>query len=76
MTQPAADFFGDRGFSQPPIYRTDLDRGTPVGALSPEPRRHSWRTLPYSTDDFGGVMLLAGPETAAPEVTLHLNATG
>ncbi|MCY3896578.1 MAG: family 10 glycosylhydrolase [Chloroflexi bacterium] len=76
MTRPAADFFADRGFSQPPIYLTDLDRCTPAGALSPAPRRHTWRTLPYSTDAFSGVMLLAGPETAAPDVTFRLNATG
>ena len=76
MTQSAADFFGDRGFSQPPIYLTELDRCTPVGSLSPVPRRHSWRALPYSTDAFSGVMLLAGPETAAPDVTFRLNATG
>ena len=76
MTRPAADFFADRGFSQPPIYLTDLDRCTLAGALSPAPRSHTWRTLPYSTDAFGGVLLLAGPETAPPEITLHLNSTG
>ena len=76
MTQPAADFFGDRGFSQPPIYLTNLDRCTPADALTPVPRRHAWRTLPYSTNEFSGVMLLAGPETAARAITCQLNATG
>ena len=71
-----SDFLADRGFSQPPIYRTDLDRCTPMDALSPEPRRHTWRTLPYSSDAFCGVMLLAGPETAAPPITYPLNVNG
>lgn len=73
---PAPDYIADRGFSQPPIYLTDLDRCTPAGALSTEPRRHAWRTLPYSTGAFNGVMLLAGPETAAPPVTYPLNVRG
>ncbi len=76
MTGQAPDFIADRGFSQPPIYLTDLDRCTPSSALSSEPRRHTWRTLPYSTRAFSGVMLLAGPETAAPSVTYPMNANG
>ena len=76
MTEPTLDFIADRGFSQPPIYRTDLDRCTPTDALSPQPRRRSWRTLPYATDGFNGAMLLAGPETAAPPITYPLNAKG
>ena len=76
MIRPTPDFIADRAFSQPPIYLTDLDRCTPSSALTPESRRHTWRTLPYSTDAFSGVMLLAGPETAAPSVTYPLNADG
>ena len=76
MTEPTLDLIADRGFSQPPIYRTDLDRCTPTDALSPQPRRQSWRTLPYATSDFAGVMLLAGPETAAPPITYTLDADG
>ncbi|MDE2901480.1 MAG: family 10 glycosylhydrolase [Chloroflexota bacterium] len=74
--KPAPDGLGDRAFSRPPIYRTDLDLCTPASALSPDPRRRAWRTLPYSTDAFNGVMLLAGPETAAPTITYPLNAKG
>ncbi len=73
---PAPDYIADRSFSQPPIYLTDLDRCTPASALSPEPRRQTWRTLPYSTGVFSGVMLLAGPETAAPPITYPLNVQG
>ena len=76
MTEPVLDFTTDRGFSQPPIYLTDLDRCTPTDSLSPQPRRHSWRTLPYATRDLRGVMLLAGPETAAPPITYPLHAEG
>ncbi len=72
----APDFIADRGFSQPPIYRTDLDRCIPTSALSPEPRRHAWRTLPFTTNALSGVMLLAGPGTAAPPITFPLNAEG
>ena len=73
---PAPDYIADHGFSQPPVYLTDLDRCTPASVLSPEPRRHAWRMLPYSTAAFSGVMLLAGPETAAPPIVYPLNATG
>ena len=32
--------------------------------------------MPYETEQFAGTMLLAGPETAAPDVTYPLNADG
>ncbi len=70
------DRIGDSWLSQQPHYRTDLDRCTPGDALAAEPRLRRWRTLPYETDALSGVMLLAGPETAAPTITYPLNVRG
>ena len=70
------DFIGDRGYAANPIYVSDLDKCLPASALSTEPRWRKWRTLEYETDRFSGVMLLAGPETAAPEVTYPLAVSG
>ena len=66
----------DRGFSAEPVYLTDLDRCEPASALSSDPRLGHWRTLAYETETLSGVMLMAGTETAAPEVTYPLKATG
>ena len=70
------DFIADRGYAANPIYVSDLDKCQPAGALSTEPRSRKWRTLEYETDRFSGVMLMAGPETAAPEVTYPLDVSG
>ena len=59
-----------------PIYLTDMDRCCPSSALSPEPRRGHWRTLDYETDTLSGVMLAAGPETVAPEVSYSPGVSG
>ena len=66
----------DRVFSSEPTYLTDLDLCQPQNALSPDPAPRRWRTLEYTTDEMSGVMLMAGPETAAPEVRYPLNARG
>ena len=70
------DFIGDRGFAGEPVYISDLDKCQPASALSAEPRFRKWRTLEYETDRFSGVMLMAGPETAAPEVKYTLDVSG
>ena len=45
-------------------------------AVSYEATPRRWRALAYDTEQFSGVMLLAGPETAAPEVRYPLGASG
>ena len=66
----------DRGFSSEPVYLTDLSKSEPASALSSEPKPGHWRTMAYQTDDLSGVMLMAGNETAAPEITYPLEASG
>ena len=51
-----------------PIYLTDLSRCEPGSALSRKARRNHWMLLDYQTDAHKGVMLVAGHNTAAPEV--------
>lgn len=68
--------YSDSWLSGEPIYLADLNNCLPPEALSPLPVHERWRMLEYDTEDFSGVMLLAGPETAAPEVTYHLEVTG
>ena len=70
------DFISDRGFASPPIYRTDLSSCLPASALAPRAAPHKWRTMDYAAGDLAGVMLLAGPETAAPPVTYPLGLRG
>ena len=70
------DFIADRGYAADPVYVSDLDRCRPASALSTEPKWRKWRTLEYETETVSGVMLMAGPETAAPEVTYPLELSG
>ena len=70
------DFISDRGFTSEPIYRTDLDSCLPVESISRTPKLRHWRALEYATGSFSGVMLLAGPETAAPVITYPLGVQG
>ena len=56
-----------------PLYRADLDRCLPASALSREGRLFGWRMIDYETAHFKGVMLRAGPETAAAAVEYPLN---
>ena len=72
----AAELYSDNWLSGEPIYLADMDRCLPSDALTSFPVPGRWRTLEYETDDFSGVMLLGGPETAAPEITYPLNVSG
>ena len=65
----AIEFYADTWLSGEPIYLTDMDRCQPASALHPEPGPGLWRTLEYEMDALSGVMIMAGPETAAPDVT-------
>ena len=76
MSASRIDRFTDRWPAAPPVYLTNLDKCRPAEALSREARRGHWRTLAYETDGSSGVMLIAGPETAAPEITYPLQASG
>ena len=66
----------DRGFAAEPIYMSDMDRCRPGSALSPDAMRGRWRMLDYETDTLSGVMLMAGSETDAPEITYALRVSG
>ena len=59
-----------------PIYITDLGLCQPQLALSSEKRKYHWQVVPYETGSFDGNMLIAGPETEAPPVTLPLGVSG
>jgi len=58
------------------IYLSDFSRCLPASALSRKPKRRHWRLLDYETEQFRGVMLVAGQNTAAPEVTLPISQKG
>ena len=58
------------------IYLSDFSHCRPASALSRTPKRHRWRLLDYMSDKAEGVMLVAGHNTAAPEITLPLNRKG
>ena len=70
------DYIADRGFAAEPVYVADLDQCTPAGALSRESKRGHWKMYDYETHGFNGVVLMAGPETEAPDITYPLNVTG
>jgi uncharacterized lipoprotein YddW (UPF0748 family) len=76
MTVKVTEHLADRGFAAEPIYLTDLDSCQPASALSGVPESGHWRTLRYTTDTLSGTMILAGPETVAPEVTYPLQVSG
>ncbi len=59
-----------------PVYLSDLSRCEPGGVLSRKPRRNHWRLLDYETEAFEGVMLVAGRNTAAPEIRLPVAQKG
>lgn len=59
-----------------PIYLTDLDRCQPASGLTRKPKRHHWRMLDFEAEHARGVMLVAGQNTAAPEIRYALNRKG
>jgi hypothetical protein len=59
-----------------PIYLTDMARCEPHSALSQKARRNHWMLLDYQTDEHKGVMLVAGHNSAAPEVRYPLVQKG
>ena len=71
-----ADHIADKELTAQPIYLSDMDRCQPPDALSSEPRHGHWRKMEYEAEDFSGVMLMAGPETAAPDISYPLDVSG
>ena len=76
MTKTGTENLGDTSLAAEPIYLSDLDACRPATSFSPDTRRGYWRPLRYETDELSGVMLVAGTETAAPEVTYPLRLSG
>ena len=70
------DNIADRGLSAGPVYLSDLDRCRPSDALSRESEPRRWRMYDYEVATFAGVMLMAGPETEAPDITYPLEVNG
>ena len=62
--------------ANPPTYFADLDRCLPQSALSRTATRYCWRLFDFETDRFQGVMLFAGEETEAAEVSYPLDVQG
>lgn len=59
-----------------PIYLADMSKCLPESALTKKPQRGRWRLLPYETETFSGVMLVAGRNTGAPEIRYPLSQKG
>jgi hypothetical protein len=58
------------------LYLADLGACRPASALSRKPRRNHWRLVDFTTEKLAGVMLVAGHNTAAPEIRLPLGRSG
>ena len=76
VIQMDATSFGDQGFSSEPVYLADLGRCRPQEALTQRAKRGCWRVLDYDAESVSGAMLMAGPETAAQQVTYPLGLRG
>ena len=59
-----------------PIYLMNLDACRPQSALSTKAERHRWRLLKFECDVGQGTMLVAGQNTAAPEISYPLDRSG
>jgi hypothetical protein len=53
-----------------------MSKCLPRSVLTEKPKRGHWRLLPYETETFPGVMVVAGRNTAAPEVRYPLPQKG
>ena len=76
MTTDTAEMFADKWLSAEPVYLTDMGRCEPAEAASGWAVFKKWRKLEYEAQGLSGVMLLAGPEQAAPEIRYDLGASG
>ena len=76
MTLNTIDRLGDRWLTGSPTYIPNLEGSRPLSSLSDTAKKGHWRKLKYKTEDLEGIMLLAGPETGAPNITIPLNCKG
>ena len=76
MSQKSIYAVDDRKFVADPVYLSDLSECFPSSALSPDRRRGYWQTLRYETNEFSGVMLIAGSQSAAKDITYPLILSG
>ena len=76
MTTDTAEMFADEWLAGEPVYLTDMGRCEPAEAASGWAVFKKWRKLEYEAEGHSGVMLLAGPEQAAPEISYDLGASG
>ena len=76
MGGTSRDLIGDGWLSERAIYRTDLDACQPADALYRGSRARHWRLLSYELEGLAGTMVRADEETAAPELTYALRASG
>lgn len=58
------------------IFLADMSWCLPSEALSGTAKHGHWQLVPYRTDEVSGTMVLARPETDAPQLTLQLGAVG
>ena len=59
-----------------PIYLADLGNCQPASALSAKAAPNRWRLIPFEAELTKGDMLVAGQNTAVPEVSYPLKHTG
>jgi hypothetical protein len=76
MPPDTTDRLRDRWLDAKPTYISDLRAASPEDAVLEEPARGKWHALDYEADGMSGTMLIAGPETGAPEVELSLDVDG
>ena len=76
MKNETADLYCDTWLRGDHLYISDLRICKPSEVLSEGPRRYHWRMLDYVAESIEGTMLIAGPETAAPQVTVPVNENG
>lgn len=53
-----------------------MSKCLPSSALSAKRKKYHWQVLDYEAEGVKGVMLSAGPETEAPDITYPLNLQG
>jgi len=70
------DKLTDRWLTAPAKYLCDLDHCEPSDAMRSTAARGHWRKVAYTTNERSGIMLMAGPETAAPPIRYPLNIHG
>ncbi len=59
-----------------PVWLSDMSLCLPKTAFSTDRRKYRWQLIDYEAEGVNGVMLSAGPETDAPDVTYSPNLRG